>query len=96
MYNLLGAVMRGITANNNDVNFALKGRSVHLNEYHLISQLVQEHVKQFEVVERGDLTYFISRPHASTGELCVYIDVLTMLLLTMLLCVSLQRMWKVP
>ena len=71
MYNLLGAVMRGITANNNDVNFVLKGWSGRLNKDHLISQLGQEHVKQFEVVERGICTYFISRPHASTGELCV-------------------------
>ena len=71
MYNLLVAVMRGITANNNDVNFVLKGWSGILNKDYLISQLGQEHVKQFEVVERGDLNYFISRPHASTGELCV-------------------------
>ena len=83
--------MRGIAANNNDVNFVLKEDiSDKLNNDPLISQLGQEHVKQFEVVERGDWTYFISRPHASTGELCV--NVLTMLLLTMLLCVSLQRM----
>ena len=72
MYNLSGAVMRGITANNNDVNFVFKGRSYSLNKDHLISQLGQEHVKQFEVVERGHHTYFISRPHASTGELCVF------------------------
>ena len=71
MYNLLGAVMRGITANKNDVNFALKGLSPKLNKDHLISQLGQEHVKQFEVVERGISTYFISHPHASTGKLCV-------------------------
>ena len=71
MYNLLGAVMRGITANNNDVNFILKGWSTQLNKDHLISQLGQEHVKQFVVVERGRHTYFTSRPHASTGELCV-------------------------
>ena len=71
MYNLLGAVMRGITANNNDVNFVLKGWSDRLNKDHLISQLGQEHVNQFEVVERDDYTHFISRPHASTGELCV-------------------------
>ena len=72
MHNFLGAVMRGITANNNDVNFVLKGWSHELNKDHLISQLGQEHKKQFEIVERdfGD-TYFISRPHASTGELCV-------------------------
>ena len=70
MYNLLGAVMRGITANNN-VNFVFKGWRDYLNKGHLVSQLGQEHVKQFEVVERGDGTYFISRPHASTGELCV-------------------------
>ena len=63
--------MRGITANTNDVNFALKGGSNKLNKDHLISQLGQERVKQFEVVERGGGTYFISRPHASTGELCV-------------------------
>ena len=86
--------MRGITANNDDVNFALKGESDKLNKDHLFSQLGQERVKQFEVVERDHRTYFISRPHASNGELCV--NVLTMLLLTMLLCVSLQRMWKVP
>ena len=71
MYNLLGAVMRGITANNNDVNFVLSGWSDELNKDHLISQLGQEHVKQFEIVERDLFTYFISRPHASTGELCV-------------------------
>ena len=71
MYNLLGAVMRGITANNNDVNFVLSGWSDELNKDHLISQLGQEHVKQFEIVERDLITYFISRPHASTGELCV-------------------------
>ena len=70
MYNLLGAVMRGITANNNDVNFVLKGWSDKLNKDYLLSQLGQEHVKQFEVVERLVDTYFISRPHASTGELC--------------------------
>ena len=64
--------MRGITANNNDVNFVLKGSSEDLNKDHLISQLGQEHVKQFEVVERGISTYFISHPHASTGELCVF------------------------
>ena len=63
--------MRGIAANNNDVNFVLKGQSNILNKDHLISQLDQEHVKQFEVVERGLDTYFISRPHASIGELCV-------------------------
>ena len=63
--------MRGITANNNDVNFVFKGWRDNLNKDHLISQLGQEHVKQFEVAERGDGTYFISRPHASTGELCV-------------------------
>ena len=71
MHTLSGAVMRGITANNNDFNFVLKGLSVKLNKDHLISQLGQEHVKQFEVVKRGFSTYFISRPHASTGELCV-------------------------
>ena len=71
MYNLLGAVMRGITANNNDVNFVLKGFNNELNKDHLILQLGQEHVKQFEVVKRGDYTYFISRPRASPGELCV-------------------------
>ena len=54
MHTLLGAVMRGITANNNDVNFVLKGWSDKLNKDHLISQLGQEHVKQFEVVKRGD------------------------------------------
>ena len=63
--------MRGITANNNYINFVLNGESDDLNKYHLISQLGQEHLKQFEVVERGYDTYFISRPHASTGELCV-------------------------
>ena len=73
MHNLLGAVMRGITANNNDVNFVLRGRSDNLNKDHLISQLGQEHVKQFEVVERSIFTYFISCPRASTGELCVLI-----------------------
>ena len=71
MYNLLGAVMRGITANNNDVNFVLKGWSDNLNKDHLISQLGREHVNQFEVVDRDYCTYFISRPHASPGELCV-------------------------
>ena len=63
--------MRGIAANNNDVNFVLKEGSTYLNKDHIISQLGQEHVNQFEVVERGHDTYFISRPHASTGELCV-------------------------
>ena len=63
--------MRGITANNNDVNFVLEGLSDELNKDHLISQLGQEHVKQFEVVERDGDTYFISCPHASTGELSV-------------------------
>ena len=63
--------MRGIVANNNDVDFVLKGRSNKLNKDHLISQLGQEHVKQFEVVERSNDTYFMSCPHASTGELCV-------------------------
>ena len=62
--------MRGITVNNNDVHFVLKGRSHKLNK-DFISQLGQEHVKWFEVVERGGHTYFISRPHTSTGELCV-------------------------
>ena len=71
MHNLLGAVMRGITANNNNVTFVLEGLSDELNKDHLISQLGQEHMKQFEVAERGDRTYFISHPHASTGELCV-------------------------
>ena len=71
MYNLLGAVMRGITANNNDVNFVFKGWNDEQNKDYLISQLGQEHVKQFEFVERDHFTYFISRPHASTGELCV-------------------------
>ena len=71
MHNLWGAVIRGITANNNDVNCVLKGWSDNLNKDHLISQLGQEHVKQFEVVKRGGDTYFISHPHASTGELCV-------------------------
>ena len=66
MFNLLGAVMRGITANNNDVSFVLNGWSSELN-----SQLGQEHVKEFEVVERDGDTYFISRPYASTGELCM-------------------------
>ena len=66
-------MLRGIAANNNDVNFVLKGQSSRLNEDHLISQLGQEHVKQFEVVERGGETYFILRPHASTGELYVLI-----------------------
>ena len=69
--NLLGAVIRGITANNNDVNFVLKGWSNKLNKDHLILQLDQEQMKQFEVVERDGFTYFISCPHASTGELCV-------------------------
>ena len=64
--------MRGITASNFDVNFVLKGWSSQLNKDHLISQLGQEHVKQFEVVEKVIYTYFISRPHASTGELCVF------------------------
>ena len=63
--------MRGIAANNNDVNFVLEGWSIKLDKDRLISQLGQEHVKQFEVVERGLYTYFISRPHASTGELCI-------------------------
>ena len=63
--------MRGITANNNDFSFVLKTRSDELNKYHFFSQLGQEHVKQFEVVERSHHTFFISRPHASTGELCV-------------------------
>ena len=63
--------MRGITANDNDANFVLKGWSDKLNKDHLISQLGQEHVKQFEVVERRGLIYFISCPHDSTGELCV-------------------------
>ena len=63
--------MRGIAANNNDVNFVLKGRSDELDKDHLISQLGQEHVNQFEVVERVEDTYFITRPRASTGELCV-------------------------
>ena len=71
MYKLLGAVMRGITANNNDVTFVLERRSNQLNKDQLISQLGREHVKQFEVVERAGDTCFISRPHASTGELCV-------------------------
>ena len=65
--------MRGITTNNNDVNFVLKGLSGELNKDHLILQLGQEHVKQFEVVERDHHTYFISRPHISTGGLCVLI-----------------------
>ena len=65
--------MRGIAANNNDVNFVLKGWSNKLNKDHLISQLGQEHVNKFEVVERVGWTYFINilHPHASTGELCV-------------------------
>ena len=71
MHTLLGAVMRGITANNNNVNFVVTGRSTKLNKDYLISQLGREHVNQFEVVERVDYTYFISRPHASPGELCV-------------------------
>ena len=71
MYILLGAVMRGNATNSNVVNFVLEGHSNDLNKDHLISQLGQEHVKQFEVVERDRYTYFISRPHASTGELCV-------------------------
>ena len=71
MPNLLGTVMRGITASNNDVNFILKGGSDNLDKDHLISQLGQEHVKQFEVVKRDGDTYFISHPHASTGELFV-------------------------
>ena len=72
MYNLLGAVMRGIAANNKHVNFVLEGDfSGKLNKDHLISQIGQEHAKQFEVVERGRSTYFVLRPHASTGELCV-------------------------
>ena len=52
MYNLLGAVIRGIAANNNDVNFVLEGWRSKLNKDHLISHLGQEHVKQFEVVVR--------------------------------------------
>ena len=63
--------MRGITANNNDVNFVLRGQSDELNKDYLISQLGQERVNQFEVVERSGCNYFISRPRASTGELCV-------------------------
>ena len=87
--------MRGISTNNNVVKFVFKPYT-YLNKDFLISQLGQEHVKQFEVVERGGVPYFISRPHASTGELCVCYNMLPMLLLTMLLCVFLQRMWKIP
>ena len=62
--------MRGIIANN-DVNFVLKGWCYYLTKDHLISQIGQDHVKQFEIAERCGDTYFISLPHASTGELCM-------------------------
>ena len=68
MHILLGAVMRGIAVNNNNVNFVLESSG---NKDYVISQLGREHVKQFEVVERGHSTYFVLHPHASTGELCV-------------------------
>ena len=71
LFKLLGAVLRGVAANSNDVNFVLKGKLGCLNKDDLVSQLGQEKVKRFEIVERQLDVYFISHPLNSTCELCV-------------------------
>ena len=67
---LFGAVLRGTTANHDDVEYVLKGAG--LDGEHLMSQLPCHCVEMFEVVKRGDWTYFISKPRTPTGEVvCV-------------------------
>ena len=70
-YKLLGAVLRGVAVNRNDIIFVLTGESHHLSKDDLVSQLSQEKAKRFEVVERVWHIHFISHPLDSTCELCV-------------------------
>ena len=70
-YHLCGAVLRGIAANHNNVDFVLH-YSFHSAEQHLLSQLSHQCLEEFEVVERLEETYFISKPPTPTGEVvCV-------------------------
>ena len=70
-YKLLGALLRGVAVNSNDVIFILKGKSRYLTKDDLVSQLGQEKGKRFEVIGReGDIN-FISHPLDSTCELYV-------------------------
>ena len=37
-----------------------------------MSQIPSQHMKKFEVVERSDFTYIISKPRVPTGEVVSY------------------------
>ena len=69
--NLCGAVLRGIAANHNNVDFVLHYKYQHANQG-LMSQLLHKWLKNFEVVQRRKESYFISKPPTPTGEVvCV-------------------------
>jgi hypothetical protein len=61
-YMLLHAVLRGIAANTNSIHFVLKGGNGDLDKDRVVSQMDEEVLKRFEVLERGGTVYCISRP----------------------------------
>ena len=70
-YNLCDAVLRGIAANHNNVDFMLHYSYRYANQNRM-SQLTHKWLKNSEVVQRGMESYFISKPPTPTGEVvCV-------------------------
>ena len=67
---LFCAVLKGIAANHNDMEFVLQGED--LVGKRLMSQLPHHCSERFNVVKRNDWTYFILKPRTPTGEaVCV-------------------------
>ena len=68
-FNLYGAVLRGITANSNNVDFVLLYQG---SPRRLMLQLPCQLLETFEIVKKRAGTYFISKPPTPTGEVvCV-------------------------
>jgi hypothetical protein len=63
---LFGAILRGITANHNEVDFVLVLHGGKLDGEHLMSQLPHLCTERFEVIKRKDWSYIILQPPTST------------------------------
>ena len=74
-YNLCDAVLRGIAANPNNVDFVLHYKYYSTHQ-HIISKLHHKWLKKFEVVQRGMESYFISKPPTPTGEVVCSVSII--------------------
>ena len=83
-YDLCGAVLRGIAANHNNVDFVLHD-SYHGAKQCPMSQLAHQCLERFEVVERGKETSLILKPPTPTGEVvCVVCQSLCIVQVTLI------------